>query len=879
MQGRHRKTRENSRGSGSEPGWQWRGPGESAEFADPFAISHFQPLRPHFLPTFLVHAPLNSGKQRARTHSFAASTALKLARRMSAVPSPSPPPLPPDVARLFQQVRLRIRRDSLVDGLLLLACALACTFWATLLIDEAWFGLQKLELPVGLRAVLLAVLAPATLWLVLRRVCFPLLRRIRDLDVAQLLERRFPLFQDRLVTAVEAAAGLPAESPLARHMLQRTLTDAARLTAEVQPQAVFSSAALKRQSLTAGGLGCSIALAAFLHPGLVPRWFNAFIRCAPEYHQRSTAIEAFVIAQPGDRRLSFTSPAPGVSAVCQHPIGADLELEFIVPEGGPAADTAWIIPDRLRVDVIRVDGTRSRSWLTPTAQGRFRFVVTQLREPIDIEVLGGDFRSRLPWHINVVNPPSLDTIQLECTFPEYTGWNQQRERRLQVTGSEVQLPEGTRFLLYARSAKPLLGVRVLTDQLEFTGDQTTAQVSDRDGGTITILSQPLVASDGHTVELRFEIAPASSAPAASLAGSTVSSDVPLIPSNTTLRFFLHDRDDIISASPETLRVAGLPDKPPVVTAQMSGIGNSVTRRARIPLALRIRDDYGIRSAGFEFQVDDETGWRPRPFRQSPAPGALEFTSQPTEYFELQPLELTEGQSLTLSVAASDSNPLTSGSLARSTSLPFRIVSDDELLSLLYTREIALRSRFEELIARVEEVRKDLQFHASAAARIDTAGTAAAREDLAAIDSCGSRSVNSLRRQANELNALIDAFEEILQQLVNNAIPLHNAEAMQATIVDPLKRIRDTGMPAADRSVAAVRAAAVASQPLLPTVQQAESVLAELVSSMQGILESVRDLAEFHEAVRDLQQLSEEQKKVLEETKRLQKNQLFDDLLK
>jgi len=312
---------------------------------------------------------------------------------------------------------------------------------------------------------------------------------------------------------------------------------------------------------------------------------------------------------------------------------------------------------------------------------------------------------------------------------------------------------------------------------------------------------------------------------------------------------------------------------------MSGIGNSVTRRARIPLALRIRDDYGIRSAGFEFQVDDETGWRPRPFRRSPDPGALEFSTEPAEYFELQPLELTEGQSLTLSVAASDSNPLTGGSLARSTPLPFRIVSDDELLSLLYTREIALRGRFEELIARVEEVRKDLQFHATAATRIDSAGTAAAKEDLAAIDSCGSRSINSLRRQANELNALIEAFEEILQQLVNNAIPLHNAEAMQAGIVDPLKRIRDTGMPAADRAVAAVRAAALASQPLLPPVQQAENVLAELINSMQGILESVRDLAEFHEAVRDLQQLSEEQKKVLEETKRLQKNQLFDDLLK
>jgi hypothetical protein len=787
-------------------------------------------------------------------------------------------------------VRLRIRRDSTTDGLLLLICALAAIFWTTLLLDEAWFGLQKLELPVGLRAVMLCVIVPATLWLTIRRICFPLLRKIRDLDVALLLERRFPLFQDRLVTAVEASSGLPADSPLAQQMIQRTITEAARLAGDVQPQAIFTTALLKRQSLAAGGLCCSIAVATVIQPGLVPRWINAFIRCAPEYHQRSTAVEAFVIAQPGDRRLPFSSTGPDTPAVCRHPIGADLEIEFLVPDGGPLPGVSWIVPDRLRVDVIRSDGTRSRSWLTPTAQNRFRFVVTQLREPVDIEVLAGDFRSRTPWHIDVVNNPSLDDIELECTFPEYTGWNQQRERRLQITGSEIQLPEGTRFLLRARSAKPLQSARILTDQFEFSGDEKSATVTDRNGGPATSLPKPLLAADGRTIELQLTIAPNtprnpptdnSTGTSPDVSGSSIEppTNSLRISSNTNLRFFLHDRDDIISASPETLRVNGLPDKPPVVVAQMSGIGNSVTRRARIPLELRIRDDYGIRSAGFEFQVDDETSWRPRPFRRSPDTDALEFSTEPAEYFELQPLELTEGQSLTLSVAASDSNPLTGGSLARSTPLPFRIVSDDELLSLLYTREIALRSRFEELIARVEEVRKDLQFHSAAATRIDTAGAAATREDLAAIDSCGGRSVNSLRRQANELNALIEAFEEILQQLVNNAIPLHNAEAMQVGIVDPLKRIRDTGMPAADRAVAAVRAAALASQPLLPPVQQAENVLAELINTMQGILESVRDLAEFHEAVRDLQQLSEEQKKVLEETKRLQKNQLFDDLLK
>ena len=88
-----------------------------------------------------------------------------------------------------------------------------------------------------------------------------------------------------------------------------------------------------------------------------------------------------------------------------------------------------------------------------------------------------------------------------------------------------------------------------------------------------------------------------------------------IPSSANLRFFLHDDDDVKSASPETLRVQGIPDAPPIVVAQMQGVGNAVTRLARIPVAGRIRDDYGLKSAGFEFLVDDESTWRPRPFRQ------------------------------------------------------------------------------------------------------------------------------------------------------------------------------------------------------------------------------------------------------------------------
>ena len=69
------------------------------------------------------------------------------------------------------------------------------------------------------------------------------------------------------------------------------------------------------------------------------------------------------------------------------------------------------------------------------------------------------------------------------------------------------------------------------------------------------------------------------------------------------------------------------------------------------------------------------------------------------------------------------------------------------------------------------------------------------------------------------------------------------------------------------------------QPTAQLIAQSESQLSAVITALRGILDNVRDLAEFHEALRDLKQLSEEQQRLMEETKRLLKNRLLDDLLK
>ncbi len=344
---------------------------------------------------------------------------------------------------------------------------------------------------------------PGALWVIGSRIVMPLIRRVRDSDVALLLERRFPQFQDRLVTAVESSKGLPLEGPLSRPMLERSVDEAATIAGQVSADEVFDPTTLKRLSVFAGILAASVLLIGLIQPQLIQRWWSAFIRCDEVYHQRTTDLKVVAIAQPGDRRVEFQWTEEKL--LYKHPRGADLELELSVPDGGPDEGTAWVVPDRVRIDVIRADGSRSRTYVTPTADsGRvFRFVVTRLQEPIEVELLAGDFRSRNPYRIDVVNPPGLDTMRLDCTYPEYTGWNSQRERKLQVNGSEVSLPAGTSFDLTAVASKSLRAVRVVTDQFELSGDRESSKLVLRDGRVVESNGKPLVSPDGTSVSASF----------------------------------------------------------------------------------------------------------------------------------------------------------------------------------------------------------------------------------------------------------------------------------------------------------------------------------------------------------------------------------------
>lgn len=794
-------------------------------------------------------------------------------------------PLPPEVQSILSRLRQRLKRYTVLSGVLGIIIAAGVTFWVTTGLDAGWFALQRLELPVGLRAMLLAVMLLGALWLLARNIIQPVARTIDDRDVAVLLERRFPHFNDRLITAIEGASGLPQDGPLSSGMLDRTVHEARQIADKTEPDEVFNYRPLRQRCWLASILLLSVAGIGAASPHTLPRWWSAFIRCDATYHDRTTQLEIRVVQQPGDRRLPFLDTESG--PLYRHPRGNDLELELLVPDSRRDDGQPWTVPSRVRVDVRREDGTTSRTYVSATSERHFRFVMTRLQENVEIDVLAGDFRNPIPLMVRSVAPPVLDTITLEARYPDYTRWNSLRATTVSVGGSEATLPIGTSFQLNAVSSKPLQALRIATDDFELSGNHDSSRLMPREGNGV--VAGPAVLRDhGRRLSLRFHIAaPTDDQGDSFTAPCTLDDGSVVLSASTALKFTLHDQDDVMSLRPVVLRIRGIKDRPPAIDVRTDGLDRAVTRRAVIPFLGTIRDDYGLMSAGFEFAVDDETQWRPRPFSRPVVNDTTEFRLDPpagedsagtNELFQVQPLDLSEGQTLTLAIVASDGCEIGAVNTARSEPAVFRVVSNEELLSLLYTREINLRRRFEEVIRELQDVRQDLSFHQEVARRIEMAADQAKPEDRASLTMAATRSGNILRRQTNELRSIQEGFGGIIRQLINNAIPpAQLSETMKKNILLPLREVVQDDLPRADRVISRFRVAATGRQNSVDLLAESEQEVGTVIAKLRRVLEDVRDMAEFHEVLSDLRAMQEEQKRILRDTKQLKRQRLIDEL--
>ena len=344
---------------------------------------------------------------------------------------------------VLARLRRRIRAYVLLEGAALLCVVCGVLFWLTLGLDWAYFRLTALELPRWFReaiavAAVVLIVCGVLFWLVLRYFA-----RFRARALALVLEKRFPELGMRLITAVEMAeAQSDRKSPLTSAMLERTIDEAARISSALPLESVFDRTPLRRALVAAVLLVASVATFSAVEAAAVSRWVHAFVKRDALYWPRETQLIVKAIAQPGDREREFQNDQ------LKHPRGVDLVLMVEAREGSK-------VPATVQLDYTLDGGRGTGSMeLSKSDNGKFRHSISALLDSLSLWVSGGDYVSRTPLRVEVVDAPRLDQVTLDCDYPDYTGLDRDStgavvRHTVEVQSSQVSLPMETAFLLRA----------------------------------------------------------------------------------------------------------------------------------------------------------------------------------------------------------------------------------------------------------------------------------------------------------------------------------------------------------------------------------------------------------------------------------------------
>ena len=449
-------------------------------------------------------------------------------------------------------------------------------------------------------------------------------------------------------------------------------------------------------------------------------------------------------------------------------VGGDSEVRL--PQGDALTvrvRAAGTVPDQTFLDYAFADGDVGVEPLSLTGDDEFTWTIDSVLGDLDLSVQGGDSLP-IDLKVRVVERPTVGDLSIRVRLPAYM---QRDPFDVPRTEGELRLPAGADLSISGRSSKPLQQAFLL-----FGGDRKV----------------PLKVAEDQRA----------------FAGSVAPTESGLMVVDVI------DRDSLGAGSPPKLLLRIGEDQAPVVDFRLRGIGSSITYAARIPGALRVRDDFGLRSVAAQMRVQED----------NPQAGAEEPSAIP--WTDAKPIYDDQLQRSALRYEAEASVDLLTWNKVRDQNAPANLIRPGMLFSLRYAatdnfgpgdphrgyaetmtfRVVPRDQLIEELRRRQVEQRAELQQIA------DLEATAALElRETVNPDEAGDKQpqatarfrVFARRQQAlgRRVRFVGEAYQRILWELENNRLIEENkVRQIEAVITAPLERLAKESFPATARLV-------------------------------------------------------------------------------
>ena len=576
-----------------------------------------------------------------------------------------------------------------------IARCLSLVLLAGLLAGVLDYGLRLQD--AGLRWILAGCFWVAFTWGCWQWLLPALSHRYSDLDVAQHVERFFPDLGQQLSSSI-AFLELPAETTAAGSAALRT--------------AVIESTAQQIDQLNLGGCVKSSGVwraigLMFVMLLLIGSCFLLDTSAATQAANRLARPWAHA-PWPRWNQLELVEPPPLKIAT-----GTSFQIRV--------RDVNSRLPDKVMLQFRPLVDDDNQEAIVMEQDGelaQYRF--NNLQRSFRFRVVGGDDDTMLWNYVTVMEPPAVETLDLEIHPPDYVQWPVEA-----VTGS-FRVLQGSRLTLQGQLDRVASRVFLVTE--EDNRRQRRALLLDADGQRFSL---PIEASVDWIIE-------------------------------EPCRYWLEveDENQLVGISQDQWEIRVVTDLAPIVSVDKPPRLHQVLPQAVVPLHVTARDDFGLsqldlhvlRSDAGEVQELPVSLWRRNESAGGPAASGFQGPApapekQDLEYrWELTSLvDLVPGDWIEYRVVAIDRK----GQVAESVTQRLNLISRNELDQKIMREQAQMVSRLEESL----RLQRDTHEHSQAILQQFRDSGAFRKSDLDHL-----QSVELNQRQVKEL--LSDSLEGI-----------------------------------------------------------------------------------------------------------------------
>jgi len=366
-----------------------------------------------------------------------------------------------------------------------------------------------------------------------------------------------------LISAVQfSRMGDFEQMGVSRSMVAATIEHGASASEPINFGEVVNDSALWRNLLLGAAAVGALGLAWGLMPGTMSTWLNRNVLLGNEQWPQKTYL---IVTNAVDGRVVL-------------PRGDDWTLNVTVQDGSEVPEEGVEVEYRPKEGGGLFGRWSTADQMASQGERGFTMTFTNVLEPFEFRVLGGD--DVTDWYdVTLVPRPTVDQLRLVLTPPEY------------ISGEGEELPVGKGpFYAYQGSSLAVSGVsnKPLSGGVLTIGDTNIELHCDGDAFSAAVDHRQLQSG---TYEISL---------------LDTSQPEPLASKRTT-RFSLKLRTD----------------RPPVVRAKMVGVTTMVVPQAKVPLQIKLSDEFAVVSASLVYQWKMEETLlpqAPQPEGETPAEG-------------------------------------------------------------------------------------------------------------------------------------------------------------------------------------------------------------------------------------------------------------------